>query len=292
VRNHRGLPFLSLDDNHRLGITQATVMSKFVVVVFPSIVKAYDGMQALKDLHSEGSLTLYSTAVIERTRGGGVAVKEKQTDGPVGIAVGALIGGLIGLFASPVGAAIGLGSGASLGALRDLFMLGVSDDFLEAVGHTLKPGTIAVVAEIAEERVTPLDIRMAALGGTILREPRTDFVGEDIQRTVAARKAEVAQRRAERAASNADKLEAKLEKDIESAREELRRAADRALARLDEYKLETDAKLDALYTQANEATPAAKAQIEQRIAEIRADQGPRIGKLEQAWQLTQDALGP
>lgn len=159
-------------------------MSKFVLVVFPDAPKAYEGIQVLRDLHSEGSLTLYSTAVIERTRNGDLSIKERQTDGPVGTALGALIGGLVGLFASPVGAAIGAGSGASLGALRDLFVLGVSKDFLESVGRTLVPGKIAVLAEISEEWVTPLDVRIAAIGGTVIREVRNDFIDEELHRRV------------------------------------------------------------------------------------------------------------
>ncbi len=34
-------------------------MSKFVVVIFPSESAAYEGTRAIKQLHAEGTLTLY-----------------------------------------------------------------------------------------------------------------------------------------------------------------------------------------------------------------------------------------
>lgn len=265
-------------------------MSKFVVVVFSDEKKAYEGVRALKELDGEGSLTLYSNAVIQRAEGR-VSVKERQIEGPMGAAVGALVGGLVGMFAGPVGAAVGLGAGGTLGALHEMFDLGVSNEFLETVSEKLTAGKTAVVAEISEEWLTPLDSRMEAIGGIVIREWRDDFTDEEIEKRIEKRKAELAQRKAELAAAGAEKVQA-VKKAVSKAEQALRSAADNANERVKHYREETEAKIQTLQEQAKKARADAKSRIDERIAEIRTDQKQRLGKLEQAWKLTQEALRP
>jgi uncharacterized membrane protein len=266
-------------------------MSKFVVIVFPDEKKAYEGVRALNELHGEGSLTLYSDAVIQRGAQGSIDVKETRTRGPIATGVGVLVGGLIGMLAGPAGAAAGVAGGGGLGALHDLMNLGVSTEFLEAIGGELTPGKTAVVTEVSEEWVTPLDSRMEAIGGVVMREGRDDFVDDEIQKRINRRKAELAQRKSELAAARAEKVEA-IKKNVKSAEQSLREAADTANARAKHYREETEAKIRALEDQAKNARADSKARINERIAEIRADQKQRTGKLEQAWKLTQEALRP
>ena len=267
-------------------------MSTFAVVTFPDEKKAYEGVRAFKQLHDEGSITLYGFAVVQRGADGKIAVKEQQTEPPIGTGVGALVLGLTGLFAGgPAGAAIGLGAGTALGALGDVFNLGVGDEFLESVSRELTPGKTAVVAEVSEEWITPLDARMEASGGTVLREVRDDFIDDEIQKRIDKRKAELAQRRAERAAARAEKVEA-MKNEVSKAEQKLRAAADDAGERMKRNREETEAKIQALQNQAKKASADAKSRIDARIAEIRADQKQRLGKLEQARKLAQEALRP
>jgi uncharacterized membrane protein len=266
-------------------------MSEFIVVVFPDEKKAYEGVHALKELDGEGSLTLYSNAVIQRNAEGRISVKERQADGPVGTAVGALIGGLIGMLAGPVGAAVGVAGGTAIGAFRDLFNLGVSDEFLGTISKELTAGKTAVVAEISEEWVIPLDSRMQAIGGTVMRELRDDFVDDQMQKRIGKLDAELKQRKAELAASRAEKVDT-MKKAVSKVEQTLRAAADNAKGRVQHYREETDAKIHALQDQARKAHADAKSRINERIAEIRADQKVRLDKLEQALKLTQEALRP
>ena len=62
-------------------------MSKFVVTTFGTEAKAYEGTQALKELHAKGELTLYGLAVIAKDASGKLSVKE-ETDDLLGTAVG------------------------------------------------------------------------------------------------------------------------------------------------------------------------------------------------------------
>ena len=72
-------------------------MSKFVVTTFDSETKAYEGTRALKELHSEGNITLYGLVVVTKDAGGKLSVKE-GTDELTGTAVGSLVGVLVGTF--------------------------------------------------------------------------------------------------------------------------------------------------------------------------------------------------
>ena len=264
-------------------------ISSFVVVVFPDEKKAYEGLRALNELHEECGLTLYSNAVVQRNAEGWVSVKEKQTEGPVGTAVGALVGGLIGMFAGPVGVAVGVSGGTALGAFRDLFDLGVSDEFLHTIAKDLSPGKTAVVAEISEEWVTPLDTRMEAIGGIVIRELRDDFIDDQLQKRIDRRKTELAQRKAELAAARAERVEA-MKQAVSKAEQRLRVAADSANARATRYRAEAEAKLEALQDQAKKASAHARSRVDERIARIRADEKEDLAKLEQVRKLTEEAL--
>lgn len=132
---------------------------------------------------------------------------------------------------------------------------------------------------------------MSSINGIVLREVRNDFVEDEIHKCIAIQKAELLQRREEHASVKAQKAEAKVKNEVQSAEQKLHHMADDALQRVERYRLEFDAKLDALQIQASHATPGARAQIEARITEMRTDEQQRLQKLQQAWNLTQQALG-
>lgn len=266
-------------------------MSKFVVVIFPNQTKAYEGSRAFKELDAEGSLTLYGMAVVARDAGGQVSLKESADEGPLGTGVGALTGGLIGLLGGPVGAVLGLTGGALIGSVGDLFNAGVGADFLDEVSQKLTPGKSAVVAEVDEDWVTPLDTRMEALGGLIIRRWRTDVEDEQFEKEVNAMKADVAQLKAEYAQARAESR-AKLNARIDEARGKLQATSDRAQAWIDQRRQETDAKIKAQQARAAQANAETRARIDQQTAELRADYDRRSAKLKQALALTKEAFAP
>ncbi|HZT42414.1 MAG TPA: DUF1269 domain-containing protein [Chthonomonadaceae bacterium] len=266
-------------------------MSKFIVVIFPNEKIAYEGTHALKELDAEGSLTLYSMAVVTQDTAGKLSVKQAADEGPLGTAVGSLAGGLIGLLGGPVGMAVGFAGGALVGSWGDLFHLGVSSKFLEEVSQKLTPGKVAVVADVDEDWITPLDTRMDALGGIVLREWRTDFEGELYEREVTARKAELAQLKAEFAQAR-EENKAKLRARIEEAQTKLKETRDQFQARVEQRQQEIGAKIQALQAQAAKGRSDARARHEERIAELHADHARRSTKLKQAMELTKEALAP
>lgn len=264
-------------------------MSKFIVVVLPSEAKAYEGVGALRDLHAEGSLTLYAMGVIAKDSAGKVSMKEAADSGPLGTAVGALIGGLLGDIGGPAGALAGMAGGALLGSVRDVFFYGASAEFLRKVSDELAPGKTAVVAEVAENWTTPLDVRMEALGGTVLRSWRADFEDEQIEKEITERRADLAQLKTEYSRAKQE-VKATVKARLDKATADLQRAEERAKSKLQSLQAETRAKISALEQQLTAATDEARNKIKARIAGIRADQERRSAKLNEAWRLTKEAL--
>jgi uncharacterized membrane protein len=262
---------------------------KMIVAVFDNERKAYEGAKTLHDMDAEGSITVYASAVIAKDADGNLTVKQTADEGPLGTGVGLFTGSLIGLLGGPAGVAVGALTGMAGGALYDLAKVGVGGDFLDEVGRQLTPGKVAVVAEIWEEWVTPLDTRMEAVGGVVLRRTRGEFVEAQIERDIAGLKADVANLKAEQARAGKE-ARAKLQAKIDAAKTKLKAAQDRAGVAAEATKREMDAKLGALREHVAKAKGDAKAKLEARIAEVQSDYKRRADKLHQAWELTKEAL--
>jgi uncharacterized membrane protein len=264
-------------------------MDKMVVVVFDTEPKAYEGLRAFADLHREGSLTVYSDAVIAKDASGSVAVRQSASIGPVGTLLGGATGTLIGLLGGPAGAAAGMLAGTLGGASYDVANLGVGADFVDEISKRLTPGKAAVAAEIEEQWIAPLDARMDEAGGVVYRRSRRDVVDFQDERDAAALRQEMDQMQEELAQAKGEAKE-KLKTTIAKTQASLKAAEDRAKARVDAVDKTVDAKLQALKDQASKSTGEAKARLQQQIAQIKADHDARGAKLRQAWQLTKEAL--
>lgn len=265
-------------------------MNNIVVVVFPDEARAHEGLRALQELHREGNVAVYATAVLQRELDGELSVKRPSNQGPLGLGVGAVAGGLIGIIGGPVGPTAGVAAGALAGSLGDALHMSLGDELIEAVQRDLTPGTSAVIGEISEESIETIDKRMKALGGKVTRERRKDFVAGFVDEDTAPIRAELAEISAEHAGRKAEVMETDLDFDVENAKERLQRTAEKARERVDRIKQEMQAKLDVLRDQAARARPDVRDRIQRRIAEVRKDLEQREEKLQRAYELTQRAL--
>lgn len=263
-------------------------MSKFVAITFNNEPKAYEATRALQELHAEGELTLYGVAVINKDAAGKLSVKEAPDDLP-GTLVGTLVGALVGVLGGPAGVVVGMSAGMVLGSFSDLLNIGVGTDFVGKVSDQLAPGKAAVIAEVDEDWVTPLNTRIDAIGGSIAREWRSDFEEAQIAKDTAARKAELAQLRAELAQSRADR-KAKLQTRINEVKAKLDELSSQARTKLQKLETDTSAKIHAVNSQITNANAATKARIKERLAELRADHDRRAAKLKEAGALVKEAL--
>lgn len=264
-------------------------MSKMMVVVFDDEAKAYEATRAMRELHREGSITVYGAAVIARDADGKLTMKDEVDEGPIGTAVGMLTGGLIGLLAGPQGMVIGAAAGGMMGATADLINLGVGTEFLNDVAAQLAPGKVALVGEVSETWVTPVDSRMEALGGMVYRRFRDDVEDEQIERDIEATRADIRDLKAEYKATQ-EENKAKLQAKIDAAEASLKAAGDRAEAKIDSLEAETDAKIKAIDAQIATAKEDTKEKLETTKAEIKSDYETRTAKLKQAWDLTKEAV--
>ena len=264
-------------------------MNKMLVAVFSTEPAAYEGINALKELHKDGDITLYATAVIAKDSSGAVTVKQDADEGPIGTAIGLLSGSAVGLLGGPVGVAVGASLGSLTGMIFDLNKTGIDIDFVDEVSKALTPGKAAVLADIEETWLTPVDTRIGKLGGIVFRRLRSEVVEDQLAREAAAFDAELKQLKEELAQARAE-TKAEVQKHIDATKQKIQATHDHAKAMLDQAKAETEAKIAALEAQMKGANDRQKAKIKKRIADTKARHEARRVKLEQAWELAKEAL--
>lgn len=264
-------------------------MNKVIFMGFDTEQKAYEGERALHDMHRDGTITLYNDAVVVKEATGKVAVRKRPEEEVFGTVGGMITGGLIGLLGGPVGAAFGLGAGTLVGAAFDLTREGVDEEFVEDVGARLEPGNAAVVADIDENWQVPLDSRVEALGGKLLRRTKTQIEDAYLEREIEALQKELAILEAERLAEvkalqtevssrKAEKLQAK----IDAAKRKVREKEDELAAKMQSVKKEGREKITVLQAQLATAAEESKALLENRLADVRADYQRRTERLKEA----------
>ncbi len=264
-------------------------MNKMLIAIFDNETTAEAGLLALRRLHSSGDITLYATGVMVKDMKGQVSVKQAMDPGPVGMASGMAVGGLIGLLGGPVGVAVGAATGTIIGAVRDFWVAGVGLDFVEEADSFLKPGKVALVAEIEEEWVIPVDAALESVGGRVFRRTRSEIAEAQFDHDMAALKSEIKQLEAE-AAHATGVAKTKLQTKLATAKGSLDAAGHRAKLRVDALKHEAEAKAASLKAQLGEAKDDAKGKLEERVKRVKAAYHVRGAKLSQAWNLTKEAL--
>jgi uncharacterized membrane protein len=260
-----------------------------LVVIFDDEKAAAAGTDALRKLHAEGDITLYAMAVITRSADGKVSVKEAADHGYAGAGVGLAVGGLVGLMAGPVGLAVGALTGTLAGAIRDFWVAGVDLDFVEEAEKLLRPGKLALVAEVEEEWVVPVDSALEATGGVVFRRTRSEVVDAQFDHDIAAFKGEIRELEAE-AANASGTARTKLQAQVVATSAGLDRAVRHAKQRVEALKHEADGKAAALKAQIALAKGDAKAKLEARVSLVKSSYHARGAKLSQAWGLAKEAL--
>ena len=245
-------------------------MDNILVIVFDTEAQAYEGSKALLELQSDNSISLYSKAIVARDSNGKVMVKQQSEIGPLGTAVGLMIGSLVGMSGGPVGLAIGAGVGTLGGLVYDLSVHEASKDFLIEAEKFLQIGKAAVVAEVFEERTLPIDTRMASLGGVIFRRLRRDVLDDQVEKDIAELNAEVIEMEAERGHEIGEDW-SKHRAKVEAAQARLQAAQVNIQARIHATKNETEAKIKVLQEQATRDRKERKAKREAHIAGLKAD---------------------
>ena len=225
-------------------------MDRMLVVVFDNERKAYEAQKALLELDSEGSVSVYSYAVLAKNADGTATIKKSDDTGPLGTLAATSLGALIGVLGGPVGMAVGGAAGALSGATVDVDKARVGNDFINDVSKVLLPNRVALVAEVEEEWITPVDTRMEKLGGTVLRRAVSDVRDEQDAEYMAAMKADYDQLKAEHAKAQADR-KAKLTEKINQLDSKIQHRLQENKERRETLKREAQAKAEVLKAKAS-----------------------------------------
>jgi len=231
-------------------------MDRMLVVVFDNEGKAYEGKTALFELDREGSISVYGYAVLAKSADGTTSVKQGDDAGPLGALTGTALGSLVGILGGPVGVALGAASGLGAGAAADLHNARISSDFVDDVSKSLQPRRVALVAEVEEDWITPVDTRMEAIGGIVFRRALSDVEDTVDDEDIAAIKADLAQMKAEHAQARADR-KAKIQERIDQLNGKLQAQLQKAKEQRQAAERDAQLKIEALKAKAKAA--AAKA---------------------------------
>jgi len=169
-------------------------MERMLVATFDNETNAYHASRALEDLHQLGAIAVNASAVITRNAHGETSILPTHHATPQAALGGAVIGMLAGVFWGFTGAMIGWGLGLAIGALADFDRARGNRHFAAYTLSTLPRGSAAVVAQIDEDSVTPLDRRLAELGGTVVRRDLTSTDDADYVRQRAERRGRLRRR--------------------------------------------------------------------------------------------------
>ena len=249
-------------------------MDKLVAVVFGDEKAAYAGVRAFAEMNTEGSVDVAQVCVIKKEPNGTISTKEVD-DFPIRTLAGTALGSMAGVLAGPAGLAVGASGGAFAGMIGDLYNVGVDEDFISDVGIALTPGKCAVIAEVEEEWVTPLDTRMESLGGVVYRALKADVREDQRKREIDSAKADLEQLKIEHAKAQADR-KAKLQAQIEKINKRIDAKLARSQEEAQQAKRQLDARVKALQDKAEKQKGAAKAAVEARITKLRNDYQSRV----------------
>src|SRR5512138_326420 len=137
--------------------TRRIKMDIMLVAVFDTEPQAYQGLIALQKLHRVQEIKLHSTAVIAKDASGTIHLKKAAKKKRVGSRLDLLVRGLPDLLQE------------SVGLPGDILKAEANADFVQLVSQTLEPGKVALLAEIDETSMDPVDTKLVELGGHVFR---------------------------------------------------------------------------------------------------------------------------
>lgn len=266
-------------------------MNKTLVAIFDTEGEAFNGLKALKEIHRNGDITLYDSAVLTKSMSGEAKVVQGPDEPPTGTFLGMFLGALVGAIGGPVGVAVGASAGTLVGVTSDVFRDSVDYGFVQQVSEALTPGKVAVVADIEETWVTPVNLTIAEHGGIVFRRLRHEVVEDQLAREHAEFEAELKELKKDLATAAGDS-KAKFQARIASLEKALAETRSQAAARAQKLAAEWAAKREAMENQLKEASMRERARIKDQMDKAKQEFETRAAKLRQAQELVKEAIRP
>jgi uncharacterized membrane protein len=257
-------------------------MEKILVAVFDDEAKAHQGIRALRKLDAEGNIDIHAGALIRKDEGGVSVVPSSELEAfPVGTLSGSLLGGVIGLLGGPAGAVAGMGIGAIGGLAGDLAMATLDDDMVYEVSRRLQTGKCAVILDVTEDWITPIDIDLEQYSSAIYRRSRVDVEDELTAKRIETdeREMEALEREWRQAHEN---RKAKIHARMEEIKNRIRRQKDRFKQHREQVRAEHTARRDVLGKKISTASAEMKKKIETRMDEVHQEDLELLGQLDRS----------
>jgi len=248
-------------------------MEKLMVIIFNDETNAHHGIRALKKLDTEGSIAIHAGALIRKDEGGPVILPDSDMeDFPIRTLGGSMLGGVIGLLAGPAGFAAGTGLGAIAGLAADMAVATVDDDLVYEVSKELQPGKSAVILDVTEDWVTPVDTDLEPYTNTIFRRAKVDVEDDLTARRIEENQKEMETLEKEWSQAREDRKE-KIHARMEDLKKRMQRQADHLKQRRKQIQEDNEAKIKSLQKKASTASSEMKNRIQSRMDELkRGDQ--------------------
>jgi uncharacterized membrane protein len=150
--------------------------------VYDNTEKAGEMLKLVQNLQKEKVLKLRDAAVLVKDEQGNASIKETaDVDAKHGGFFGAVVGGLIGLPAGPIGVVVGALAGATTGSIAAKRIdMGFTNEFLEKFEEHLKPGTSALIVLVEHHWSEWLAETLGGVEGVEFRHTLSDQIVEEI----------------------------------------------------------------------------------------------------------------
>jgi uncharacterized membrane protein len=126
---------------------QVETPRRLIYAAYKSEATALEAFQALKDAEASGKIKIESYAVITKTAGGKVKVRDQREKGT---RTGAIVGSLVAMLGGPMGAAIGVPAASGTGYLAG-DAVGMPRETIDAIKASLHPGESAIIAVVDQK---------------------------------------------------------------------------------------------------------------------------------------------
>jgi uncharacterized membrane protein len=259
-------------------------MDNMLVAVFETERQASAAARAMKELSTEGVVLVYASAVIVKGFKRIAIVNFAHDQNSRDPALATATRSLIGLLGRSWQSAEEATAECTTDLMLELANVGVDGGFLDKVSRHLLPGTAAIVSEIDEERLTPIDTLLESQGGIGFRCVRREVMDAQIANEIDALHREIhiieGQLLHMRGQSK-DQMQVMLK----VKKDRLQATKDRARYRAASIKLEAEAKIVSLQERAAKAEGGIKARLERLANEVRVDYVNRATTLNLSWKI-------
>ena len=265
-------------------------MDNMLVAVFESERQASAAARAMKGLSTEGVVLVYALAVIVKGFKRIAIVNFAHDQNSRDPALATATRSLIGLLGHSWQSAEEATAECTTDLMLELANVGVDGGFLDEVSRHLLPGTAAIVSEVDEERLTPIDTLLESQGGIGFRCVRREVMDAQIANEIDALHREIQTIEGQLLLHTRDQAKAQVQVMLKVKKDRLQATKERARSRAASIKLEAEAKIVSLQERAAKAEGGIKARLERLANEVRVDYVNRATTLNLSWKINADVF--